>query len=463
MTNRIPLFKIAAAVPPDYIRGVSHKYFNFQYYTANVNDFAELAGRWRGREHFLQNLFIEIMRDKHDWCGALRPYDEPPLAHLSPSRGGYSSEHGVKSYNRDLRGLCIENLNASDSLNGLDWAFLDFCEFKSCNLLMPEKGKMLFFFSDLSHCKFTSCAFRNGRFFEGTMKNTVFYDCTFENVEFNANGKDKSDYTNILFINCRFKNVNLSRVDLRNVCFTGNCHFNKIIIDDEDLMKFDAVAANFLKTFRLWDSQDWHIRKNIQSVTYAGLKAPVINMCSKGTAKPYGHKLASLQSSVTGLIAFYEHISTTCDNHTKREVFSRTHYVLCWLIDQKRILASPLKGRVRAIPGRYVTGYGDRPGTPIFAWMASVLLFAVLSGITGIRTGNCDNTFTSTLATGNFEDLVFFVLQCIYFSVITATTVGYGDISPSPGLTMLFSASNAAIGMFLFTTFTVVMARRLLR
>ncbi|APO80014.1 hypothetical protein BL240_00265 [Pseudomonas putida] len=92
-----------------------------------------------------------------------------------------------------------------------------------------------------------------------------------------------------------------------------------------------------------------------------------------------------------------------------------------------------------------------------------MVFFGILCGVAGIRVGGNDTSFATVLATGNLEDLAVFIWECIYFSVITATTVGYGDITPTPGVSMLFSASNAAIGMFLFTTFTVVIVRRLLR
>lgn len=463
MSDYLNSFKLLPASAPNYICGATHKYFNFQYHAANSKDFEKFSGRWRGREQLLEKLSRKILQEEHKWCDTLHPKGEPHLPHLSAPKGGVSSEHGTQPYIRDLRGLAIENLNISDSLNALDWAYFDWCEFKNCNFLMAEKGRMLFFLSELSHCKFMSTTFQNGNFFEGTMKNTVFYDCSFENVEFNANGRDKNNYANILFINCKFNNVDLSRVDLKSVCFIGNCCFEKLEIDSEDLMQFNVISSELLQIFRQWDEQDWSVRKKIHSITYPGTNPPIVNMLPKRKTQPYKNKFASLRSSITGLIKFYEYIATTCDNHTKRETFSRTHYVLCWLIDEKRILASPLEGRVRAIPGRYITGYGDRPGTPVFAWLMSMIVFGMLCGITGIRIGGTDTSFASVLSTGSLENLGVFILECIYFSIITATTVGYGDLTPTPGISMLLSASNAAIGMFLFTTFTVVIVRRLLR
>lgn len=463
MNKKPNSFNLLPASAPNYIRGATHKYFNFQYYIESSDDFEKLSERWRGREQILERLSNLIIREEHDWCDALRPEDQPHLPHLPLPKGGISSAHGTKPYIRDLRGLNIVNLNISQSLNALDWAYFDWCEFSNCNFLMGEKGRMLFFFSELSHCKFISSTFRNGNFFEGTMKNTVFYDCSFENVEFNANGKDKNSYSNIVFINCKFNNVNLNRVDLGTVCFVGNCHFEKLKVDNEDLMQFGVISSKLLKVFQKWDEQDWPIRKKIKSITYPGTNPPIVNMLPDRKTQPYKNKFASLQASITGLIKFYEYVANSCDNHTHREVFSRAHYVLCWLIDQKRILASPLKGRIRAIPGRYITGYGDRPGIPVAAWLVSMVFFGILCGVSGIRVGGNDTSFATVLATGNFEDLAVFIWECIYFSVITATTVGYGDITPTPGVSMLFSASNAAIGMFLFTTFTVVIVRRLLR
>jgi voltage-gated potassium channel Kch len=54
-------------------------------------------------------------------------------------------------------------------------------------------------------------------------------------------------------------------------------------------------------------------------------------------------------------------------------------------------------------------------------------------------------------------------LSCLYFAVITSTTVGYGDIQPAGALSRLFSAILSVLGLLFFTMFTVTFARRFFR
>jgi len=448
---------------PIYTHGVNDKYFNFQYYNVIDEQFDILTGRWLGREETLNKIAVDITHDKHNWCDVLTPHNASTLPNISPARGGYDSSSGKRDYHRDLRGLTIENLHAKSPISALDWAFFDWCVFNRCSFSFSAPYKIMFFYASLSNCKFSNCKFNNGWFHEGSMKNTVFYECEFDHVSFNENSHEKTNYSNIIFMNCKFKNVDFSKIDLNTTCFTGNCEFSEITIDNEDLMSFSTIGKNLLKTFRKWDSENWKTRRKIKSVSYIGSAPPAIELLNPGEKKAHKHKYRSLQSAIIGMIRFYEHIAKTRDNHTSREVFSRTHYVLSLLIDKNRALSNPLKGFLKSFPGRYITGYGDRPETPIIAWLVAVIFFAAICGVSGIKIDDIDTSFETVLAAGDLKGIIKFTLECVYFSFITATTVGYGDITRTPGPSMLFSAMNAAIGMFLYTTFTVVIVRRLLR
>lgn len=49
-----------------------------------------------------------------------------------------------------------------------------------------------------------------------------------------------------------------------------------------------------------------------------------------------------------------------------------------------------------------------------------------------------------------------------YFSVVTATTLGYGDLHPV-GIGRIFASAEAIFGMFMWAVFLTVFARRYMR
>jgi len=51
-------------------------------------------------------------------------------------------------------------------------------------------------------------------------------------------------------------------------------------------------------------------------------------------------------------------------------------------------------------------------------------------------------------------------LNCLYFSVVTFTTLGYGDLQPAVGLSRFFVSLEAIIGAFTMALFVYTFARK---
>ncbi|MBI96668.1 hypothetical protein CL656_05940 [bacterium] len=52
-------------------------------------------------------------------------------------------------------------------------------------------------------------------------------------------------------------------------------------------------------------------------------------------------------------------------------------------------------------------------------------------------------------------------LDCVYFSVVTLTTVGYGDLNPTTAISKIFTMFYILIGLGLFLVFVDTLSRRL--
>jgi len=95
-----------------------------------------------------------------------------------------------------------------------------------------------------------------------------------------------------------------------------------------------------------------------------------------------------------------------------------------------------------------IFGYGEQPGKVIVSAILVILLFASFFMISGIS--NVGIEFNTS---NNF-------LDCLYFSTVTFTTLGYGDFRPLEGWGRILAGSEAFVGAFMMALFVYTFARR---
>lgn len=89
--------------------------------------------------------------------------------------------------------------------------------------------------------------------------------------------------------------------------------------------------------------------------------------------------------------------------------------------------------------------YGTNWKRPVILWIFTVLmLFSIL--------------YSVTKSVPNAYDF----LSCLYFSIVTATTLGYGDLHPV-GVGRALASTEAIFGTFMWTVLLVVFARKYMR
>ncbi|ABC27273.1 uncharacterized low-complexity protein [Hahella chejuensis KCTC 2396] len=104
-------------------------------------------------------------------------------------------------------------------------------------------------------------------------------------------------------------------------------------------------------------------------------------------------------------------------------------------------------------------GYGERPDRVIIFSCLIVLAFSLIYFTLGIREG--EQALYAGGGANLWSELQYF-LSCLYFSVVTFTTLGYGDIAPV-GLTRAFAATEAFVGSFTLALFVVVFVKKMTR
>lgn len=104
---------------------------------------------------------------------------------------------------------------------------------------------------------------------------------------------------------------------------------------------------------------------------------------------------------------------------------------------------------------KYWLGYGKKPKQLLYSAIFIIFLFSFLYLSTGIEVYNQEDNVYDV-----FDNCSAPLDRCFYFSVITFTTVGYGDIHPYGNWARGVAMAEAAIGIFMMAFFVATFARR---
>ena len=101
-----------------------------------------------------------------------------------------------------------------------------------------------------------------------------------------------------------------------------------------------------------------------------------------------------------------------------------------------------------------IAGYGERCLRVIIGWFIIIFGYAfIYYYFSGIYDGMA---YKITSYNAKF-------LEAIYFSIVTFTTLGFGDLAPKPGLFQLITSSEALVGAIFMALFIFVFARKMSR
>lgn len=109
--------------------------------------------------------------------------------------------------------------------------------------------------------------------------------------------------------------------------------------------------------------------------------------------------------------------------------------------------------------GNKVFGYGERPTYPLRTGGAVILLWSLFYWFGGIVDGKVVDPATKE----ETPKVVYDLWTSLYFSVVTFTTLGYGDLKPPPGIMRGVAATEAFFGACLMALFIVCLARKFTR
>lgn len=96
---------------------------------------------------------------------------------------------------------------------------------------------------------------------------------------------------------------------------------------------------------------------------------------------------------------------------------------------------------------RVISAYGESPLRVSATALIVILLCAAVYQYTGIMSNE-------------LQELTHSFTTNLYFSIVTFTTLGYGDFSPPQGVARFVATIEAILGLFLMSLFLVTLVRR---
>lgn len=117
---------------------------------------------------------------------------------------------------------------------------------------------------------------------------------------------------------------------------------------------------------------------------------------------------------------------------------------------------------------KYLTNYGESFKHLFLTWGATILIFGVLYPFAGGFTADSTNKhyslhITLTPSLGDVLGSLRVLAHSLYFSIITFTTIGYGDLYPTGALSKALVGAESLAGGILIALFVFVLGRRVAR
>lgn len=310
----------------------------------------------------------------------------------------------------------------------------------------------------LVYNNFKQCIFKNIKFKKIYFYGSEFLQCVFENVEF-----DECDFycenasitvfsQNTYFINCTFKKCNFKKTIFKNIslnnskfnscnmidCIISLSYIESIYIKDCDCRAFKTINT----IIEIIEFEDDYLTKFNEN-TY------IDKMDVHKKDKNFYEKIFKVYKNVGSIFE-----SNTFLNN------SGEYYYLAKCMERKSLNGL---GKIKSYILWLLCGYGERPTYALITSLEILLLFTILYMFTGLDVNGeiikYDIFFILNLPINNLASDFFYSL---YFSIVTFTTVGYGDITPI-GYSIMLSGFEMILGVTMVGVWTATLARKITR
>lgn len=232
-------------------------------------------------------------------------------------------------------------------------------------------------------------------------------------------------------------------------------HLFNINLNNASIMKADLRDAN-LNCANLTHS-------NMLGVKWQGSKFENIKMGKKIKQEILAKKALQQKDMQTSIdyLEQAEEIYRDLRKHAEHEgIFTLPGYFIQKELTMRRLQLPRFS--IKRLLSKLVDifcGYGEAPLRIIALSMAIILLCAILYTFTGLSYHDTVQAASSELS---FQENCTLFFSALYYSVVTFTTLGYGDFTPV-GISRAIAAIEAFTGSFTIALFVVVFVKKMTR
>lgn len=327
----------------------------------------------------------------------------------------------------------IDNLNSKHIYKSIYNKKIEYDKFINCNFKNIKFENCTFIGSIFNNCKFTNVNFSYCNFQDEEQIVAIFKEnCIFENCNFH-----KTNMKNTVFKFTKFKKVKFSVSILRNSIFDG-CFIDNVIFCDCDLKSMKTINT-YINILNFEDEFTSKVDEN----TFIDL----LRLNKKG------------RDEYDNIYKAYKSISAVFE---KNRLFNHAgeYYYLAKCAERKS-----LKGmkKLKSDIFYYSCGYGERPSFALISSLEVVIIFSIIYMFSGLCVNERIIHYNFNILYYLPRKLVYMdLIDCLYFSLVTFTTVGYGDIFPV-GYSVLFSCVEMLLGVTMVGVWTATLARKITR
>ncbi|CAH2214045.1 potassium channel family protein [Tepidibacter aestuarii] len=306
------------------------------------------------------------------------------------------------------------------------------------------------------------------------------FDFSYSVFNKNVYFDDYKFYSDVLFINTRFN----QNVSFENCVFIRNCTFDK-----SEFLSSKSKSVFYMSKFL---GQEF-IFKNISN----GVKLDGIRFSSNTKfilknvdydKKRYidarnAYRIAKNQSNIIGDYEesgkyYYKErmyngkmIFPLINDEDKNEFESKATSFFKVLKQKK--YHKYIVPKIMDLVSKYIVGYGEKPQNVLFFSFILISIFAYLYMIAGLRFNinvDCAINYHRTIKYSfldmlslDFKEFMSDYFQAWYFSIVTFTTVGYGEIIPINHHGQILASIEMFLGVTVIATWTSTVVRKMSR